>query len=77
MYYIIILIIWLGELIILPFCSDTTSVMIISAPFFITLPLIIGSASTIPEVFSGLLVIVGILLSIVIFYQIMTEVVFS
>jgi hypothetical protein len=77
MYYIIILIIWLAELIILPFCSDSSSVMIISVPFFITLPLIIGTSSAIPGVFSGILIIVGILLSIVIFYQIMTEIVFS
>lgn len=77
MFYIIILLIWLAELIILPFCSDTSSVLIISAPYFITLPIILSSISIIPQIFGSFLSFTGIILAIIIVYQFITEIFYS
>ncbi|MHA1268205.1 MAG: hypothetical protein ACTSPY_00340 [Candidatus Helarchaeota archaeon] len=77
MFYIIILLIWIAEIIIIPFCSDSVSILIISSPFFITIPIVISSLAIIPLIILAFLVIAGVILSILIIYQIMTEVVYS
>ena len=77
MLYIIILLIWLAEIVILPFCSDATSILIISSPFFITLPLVLSIMSIIPSIFVSLLSFTGVILSIIIIYQFTTELIYS
>ncbi|MHA1229946.1 MAG: hypothetical protein ACTSRP_00145 [Candidatus Helarchaeota archaeon] len=73
MYYIIILIIWIAEIFIIPYCNDSISILIASAPFFITLPIILSSFSYIPSIFLSFLIVVGVILAILIVYQLMNE----
>ncbi|MBD3228765.1 MAG: hypothetical protein GF329_11320 [Candidatus Lokiarchaeota archaeon] len=77
MFYVIILLIWLAELIILPFCGDTNSILIISAPYFITLPIILSTISVIPLIFQAFLSFTGIIVAIIIVYQFITEIFYS
>jgi len=77
MYYIIIILILAAEIFIIPFCSEMNSLLIASAPFFISIPVIIASFTLIPLIFGSILIIESIIIIILIIIQLINIIFYS
>ncbi len=77
MFYIIILIIWGSEMVIIPYCSDVSSLLIASTPYFITLPIILSFLNIIPNFIKNFIIVLGLILALIIIYQIISITFFS